>query len=56
MSSQKYNEAVEHLLMMLSFNPPNRIEVLVRRSKAWVSMNLWSEALSDAGEVRFVLH
>ena len=56
MSSQKHNEAVEHLSMMLSLNPPGRIEILVRRSKARVSMNLWNEALSDAKEVRFVLH
>ena len=56
MSSQRYNVAVEHLSMMLSLDPSNRIEILVKRSQARVSMNLWNEALSDAEEARFVLH
>ena len=56
MSSRKYNEAMEHLSMILSLDPPDRIEILVKRSQARVSMNLWNEALSDAEEARFVLH
>ena len=42
--------------MMLSLDPPDRIEILVKRSKARVSMNLWNEALSDVEEARFVFH
>ena len=56
MGSQKYKEAMEHLSTMLSLDPSDRIEILVKRSKAQVSMNLWNDALSDAEEARFVFH
>ena len=51
MSSQNYNEAAERFSTILSLNPPNRVDILIKRSKAQVMMNSWEEALKDADEV-----
>lgn len=53
MDSQSYNEATEHFSTILSLNPADHMDILVKRSKARASMNSWEDALSDADEVSF---
>ena len=55
MDSRSYNEAAEHFSDVLSLSPVDRIDILIKRSKARVSMNSWGDALSDADEVSFGL-
>ena len=54
MGSQNYNEAAEHFSTILSLNPLDRIDILIKRSKSRAMMNLWEDALKDADEVYFV--
>ncbi|KAG9311908.1 hypothetical protein JVU11DRAFT_8169 [Chiua virens] len=49
--SQRYTEAAGHFSTILSFNPVNRVEILVKRSKARVSAGSWKNALCDADEI-----
>ena len=55
MSSQNYNEAVEQFSTILSLDPEDRVDTLIKRGKAYIMMNLWEDALKDADEVCFVL-
>ena len=54
MGSQNYNEVTEHFSMILSLNPVDRVDALVKRSKAQVMMGSWEDALKDADEVYFL--
>ena len=54
MGSQNYNEATEHFSTILSLNPVDHVDALIKRSKAQVMMNSWEDALKDADEVYFV--
>ena len=56
MGSQNYNEAAENFSTMLSLNPPNCVDILIKRSKARAMMGSWDDALKDADEVYFVTH
>lgn len=51
MDSRNYNEAAEYFSTILSLDPVDRVEILVKRSKAREMMSLWGEVLSDADEV-----
>ncbi|KAF8548009.1 hypothetical protein OG21DRAFT_1516754 [Imleria badia] len=50
MDTKNYNETAENFSTILSLDPVNRTEILIKRSKAWMSMNSWDKALSDADE------
>ena len=54
MSSQNYSEAVEHYSTMLSVDTGNRVDTLMKRSKARAMMKSWDDAVRDADEVYFV--
>jgi hypothetical protein len=56
MDFRSYNEAAKHFSTMLLLDPVDRMDVLIKRSKARASLNSWEEALSDADEVYIVLH
>ena len=56
MKCRSYNKATEHFSTILSLNPMNRMDVLIKRSKARTLMGSLEEALSDADEVYSVLH
>ena len=53
MDSRDYDEAAEHFSTILLLDPGDRIEVLIKRNKARVSMKAWEDALNDADEVCF---
>ncbi|KAG8214228.1 hypothetical protein J3R82DRAFT_11026 [Butyriboletus roseoflavus] len=48
---RSYNEATKHFSTLLSLNPVNRMDVLIKRSKARMLMGSCEEALSDADEI-----
>ena len=54
MESENYAEAAGYFSTMLSLNPANRMDILIKRSRAHVFMELCDEALCDAEEVYFV--
>ena len=54
MESEDYAEAAGYFSTMLSLNPANRMDILIKRSRAHVFMELCDEALCDAEEVYFV--
>lgn len=51
MDSQNYSEAAEHFLRVLSLSPVDRMDILIKRSKALASTRSWEEAIRDADEV-----
>ncbi|KAG9309770.1 hypothetical protein JVU11DRAFT_10144 [Chiua virens] len=51
MNSQQYDEAVQHLSIVLSLDRIDRIDALVKRSEALVLIGAWEDALTDADEV-----
>ncbi|KAG9311853.1 hypothetical protein JVU11DRAFT_8105 [Chiua virens] len=51
MESHRYHEAAEHFSTILSLNPVDRVDILIKRSEARVSAGLWEDALCDADEV-----
>lgn len=51
MDSHEYNEAAEHFSTILSLDPDDQVEILIKRSKAYSSVKSWENALSDAEEV-----
>ena len=54
MGSQNYNEAAEHLSTMLLLDTEDRVDILIKRSRARAMMESWIDALRDADEVYFV--
>ena len=51
MGSQNYHEATEHFSTILSFDPVDRVDTLIKRSKVRAMMNAWENGLKDANEV-----
>ena len=51
MNAQQLNEAISHYSSALSLRPAAPSGLLIKRSKAYVVMGLWEDALSDANKV-----
>ena len=54
MESGNYAEAAGYFSTMLSLNPENQMDILIKRSRAQVFMKEYDKALCDADEVYFV--
>ena len=54
MRSQHYTEAADSFSTMILLDPEDRVDILIRRSRACAMMNTWEDALNDADEVCFV--
>ena len=52
LSSGKYEKAIAYYSSVLCLNPTHPVDILVKRSKARASKELWEDALTDAVEVR----
>ncbi|KAI6038673.1 hypothetical protein EDC04DRAFT_1931148 [Pisolithus marmoratus] len=48
--SVKHDDAVTQYSTALSLNPPNRADLLIKRSRALAAKGLWQDALQDADE------
>ena len=51
MDSQNYSQAAEHFSTLLSLDTEDRVDILIKRSRAQAMMELWEDALRDADEV-----
>ena len=51
MGSQNYSEAVEHFSTLLSLGTEDRMDILIKRSRARAMMESWEDTLKDADEV-----
>ena len=51
MCSQHYTKAAEHFSTMLSLDTEDRVDILIKRSRARAMMESWEDALRDADEV-----
>ena len=51
MGSENYQEAAEYFSTILSLDPVDRVDTLIKRSKARAMMNAWEDRLKDANEV-----
>ena len=51
MDSTNYEEAIRYYSDALSLDPPNGVDLLIKRSKARTSKGSWEDALTDANEV-----
>ena len=54
MGSENYTEAAEHFSTMLSLDTADRVDILIKRSRARAMVGSWEDALRDADEVYFV--
>ena len=52
LDSGKHDDAIARYTSALSLDPTNPINILVKRSKALASKEMWQDALMDANEVR----
>ena len=52
---EEHGEAIARYTSALSFDPANKVDILVKRSRARASEELWKDALMDANDVRAVL-
>ena len=52
MEAQRHDDAITHYSVALSLNPAVRQDILIKRSKVYVTKGLWEEALDDTNEVR----
>ena len=50
--AQRHDDAITHYSVALSLNPAVRQDILIKRSKVYVTKGLWEEALDDTNEVR----
>ena len=50
-STKEYDNAIARYTSALSLNPSDPTNILVNRSKARASKELWKDALADANEV-----
>ncbi|KAI6022110.1 hypothetical protein EDC04DRAFT_2607015 [Pisolithus marmoratus] len=48
--SIKHDDAITQYTAALSLNPPSRVGLLIKRSRALAAKGLWKDALQDAGE------
>ena len=51
MDSRNYKEAIGYYSNALSLDPPNWAELLIKRTKAQTSKELWEDSSMDANEV-----
>ena len=51
MGSENYIEASEHFSTMLSLDTEDRVDILIKRSRARAMLESWEDALRDADEV-----
>ena len=51
MGSQNHSEAVEHFSNLLSLGTEDRMDILIKRSRARAMTQSWEDALKDADEV-----
>ena len=51
MCSRNYSEAAEHFSTILSFDTEDRVNILIKRSRARAVMESWEDALRDADKV-----
>lgn len=51
METENHDEAVEYFSIILSLDPEDRLDILIKRSKVRISMGMWEEAMNDADEV-----
>ena len=49
--AQRYNEAISEYSAALSLSPPSPQGLFIKRSKTYMTRDLWREALNDANEV-----
>ena len=54
MGSENYDEAAKLFSTMLSIDPVDRVDILIKRSKTRVMMESWEDALKDAEEVNIM--
>ena len=52
MEAQRHDDAITQYSVALSLNPAVRQDILVKRSKVYVTKGLWKEALDDTNQVR----
>ena len=55
MSAGRHSGAISHYSAALSFDPSVPQGLFIKRSKAYIAMRLWEEALNDADKVRSIL-
>ena len=55
MGSENYIEAAKHFSTMLLLDTGDRVDILIKRSKARAMMKSWEDALRDADEVYYAL-
>ena len=55
-NSRSYDEAEKHFSTLLFLDPVDRMDVLIKRSRARALMNSWGDALDDADEVYALRH
>ncbi|KAN0080383.1 hypothetical protein V8E55_009949 [Tylopilus felleus] len=51
MSAGKHDEAISHYSTALSFNSVIPLDVFMKRSKVYMAMGLWDDAMQDAKKV-----
>ena len=51
MCSQHYSKVAEHLSTLLLLDTEDRMDILMKRSRARAMMESWEDALRDADEV-----
>ena len=51
MSAGKHDEAISHYSTALSFNSVIPLDVFMKRSKVYMAMGLWDDAIQDAKKV-----
>ena len=52
MDAQQYDNAITRYSAALSVDPAVPQDVLIKRSKVYMTMGLWEDALDDANQVR----
>ena len=55
MDSRNYKEAIGYYSDALSLDPANLADLLIKRTKAQTSKELWEDSLMDTNEVCVVL-
>ena len=51
MEAQRHDDAITQYSVALSLNPAVQQDILVKRSKVYVTKGLWKEALDDTNQV-----
>ena len=56
LDSGNHDDAIARYTSALSLDPSNPINILVKRSKALASKEMWQDALMDANQVGAMYH